>query len=166
MAYVTPLRTAVIWLVGLNRGPFPAETIGIMADVPEDRAAAYASILVKSGALIRSAGRGGVAQYSPGPGWIEWERTLPKSRPSRATMVQSIDQTREIALMRRNIAVRIAALRVQRGWTVHQLARAAGCHHQYVASAEDRCQPPPVCQLALIAKALATTVDDLLASPA
>mgnify|MGYP003341203200 CR=1 FL=1 len=45
LTYQPPLRRAVLFLIGLNRGAVSVETIAEVAQVGRDRAAAYVSIL-------------------------------------------------------------------------------------------------------------------------
>lgn len=155
MTHQPPLRGAVLFSVGLGRGAVTAETLAEMAQVALDRARAFASILVARGALAETK-QGFVA----GPAWEEWSRKPSRARPHRTSDRGVIA---EMDAMRRSIAVRVRSELAARGWSLRELSRRSGVHHQYVVALTRYATPPPACQLVIIARTLGRSVEDLVA---
>lgn len=153
--YQPPLRGAVLFAVGLDRGAVSVETLAELAQVATDRARAFASILVARRALAETP-QGFVA----GPAWSEWSR-----RPSRARPHRTSDRLviAEMDAMRRSIAIRVREELASRGWSLRELSRRSGVHHQYVVQLTKYATPPPACHLVIIARTLGRSVEELVA---
>lgn len=155
LTYQPPLRGAVLFAVGMRCGAVSIETLAELAQVAEDRARAFASILIARGALEQTP-----MGLVPGPAWDEWSTRPVRSRPQVTTDRKALA---EIDGMRLALATRVrAALRLRR-WRIRELSRRAGIHHQYVVQLTRYGSPPPVCHLVLLARVLDTTVEALVA---
>jgi lambda repressor-like predicted transcriptional regulator len=154
-AYQPPLRGAVLFAVGLDRGAVSVETLAELAQVAVDRASAFASILVKRGAIAETP-RG----YVQGPAWVEWSQRPTRSRPARTSDRLTIA---EMDAMRQSMRTRVRAALEARGWSARDLARRSGVYHQYVIDLTLYANPPPACHLIALARALDLTVEELAA---
>ena len=154
LTYQPPLRRAVLYLVGLDRGAITPPVVAEIAEVGEVRAKAYLSILGNAQALIEDE-----SGWIRGPGWASWASKPTRSRPT-ATM-HAADAVADMERMRRTIALRVIERTKERQWTLRQLASRAGVHHQFLNMLSRRHRTPPAVQLLLIARALDTTVEDL-----
>lgn len=154
-AYVPPLRFAVRWCVESAKGAgITTDSVATIAQVALDRSAAFLSILTARGALVPE----GPSRFLAGPSWDEWVSVPSKSRPKRGWSAAADEMDR----MRRAIGKNIAARRLSLGISQAEVARRAGIYHVYVQRAEKFCDPPPACALVLLAKALGTTVEQLV----
>lgn len=154
-AYVPPLRFAVRWCIESAKGAgITVDVVATIAQVAQDRAAAFLSILTARGALTPD----GPGRFVAGPAWGEWVAVPSKSRPKRggSAAAEEMDQ------MRRTLCRNIAARRLALGLSQAEVARRAGIYHVYVQRAEKFHDPPPACALVLLAKALGATVEQLV----
>lgn len=153
----TPLRSAVIWCVELRPGkPVALGALATIANVEGSRAKAYASILLARGALVQTD-----SGLIPGPAWTAW-RAEPGGRAkySGSPAAESMDA------MRSAMAVNIKALTASRGWTHIDLARKAGVACPYLKRLFMRSEPLPATACVLVARALGTSVEQLVQRPA
>jgi hypothetical protein len=157
IAAATPLRAATIWCVELRPGrPVVIGALAAIAEVEPSRAKAYASILLARGALIESP-----AGLMPGPSWETW-RGEPGGRPkcAAAAAAGAMDD------MRRAMAINVRAMTATRGWSQRELARQSGIESSYINRLFLRAEPLPAMACVLVAKALGTTVEQLVQQPA
>jgi hypothetical protein len=153
----TPLRAAAIWCVELLPGrPVAVTALAAIAEVDISRARAYASILIARGALTETD-----AGLVAGPKWDTW-RSEPGGRPkvSMAAGAAAMDD------MRRAMSINVRALAASRGWSQHELARQSGADVRSIGRLFTRAVPLPAAACVLVARALATTVEQLLSPPA
>ena len=154
MGYQPPLRSAVIFLLGLDAGAITAKTMSDLAEIPEDRSKAFLSILEKC-RIVKTTKQG----YVQGPKWGEWMRKPCRSRPSTAN---SFDFVVDAQKMKRAFAKRVRELMDEMGLNPYQLAQKAGIPTQYVYRMQDG-SFPPVPQTIRIARALGKSVEELTA---
>lgn len=153
----TPLRAATIWCVELRPGR--AVVIGALAAIAEvepSRAKAYASILLARGALIETD-----AGLMPGPAWDAW-RAEPGGRPKCAAAAASGSMDD----MRRAMAFNVRAMTATRGWSQNELARQSGADVRAINRLFLRSEPLPATACVLVARALGSTVEQLVSRPA
>lgn len=153
----TPLRSATIWCVELRPGrPVVIGALAAIAEVEPSRAKAYASILLARGALIETAGG-----LMPGPAWDTW-RAEPGGRPKCAAAAAAgcMDD------MRRAMAINVQALTADKGWSQNELARQSGADVRAINKLFTRAEPLPATACVLVARALETTVEQLVSRPA
>lgn len=156
LIYVPPLRAAVLWAIGLDRGAVPVATLATLAHVARDRAHAYASILVARQALAeRPEG------YVRGRHWSSWSAQPCRSRPAKATATGVEEQSEAMRQMRLAIARNVQRALDVRGWSIYELGKRSGVKHQHLYPLTKYATLPPVCQLLLVARALESTVEDL-----
>jgi DNA-binding Xre family transcriptional regulator len=157
MTSTTPLRAATIWCVELRPGrPVVVGALAVIAEVEPSRAKAYASILLARGALIETEGG-----LMPGPAWDAW-RSEPGGRPHGGGCAAAEDMDD----MRRAMAINVRALTAAKGWSQGELARRSGIASAYVNRLFTRAEPLPAIACVLVAKALETTVEQLVQRPA
>lgn len=156
LTYQPPLRGAVLFAIRLDQGAVTVQTLAQIAQVAEDRARAFASILVARGALVE-----GPDGFRRGPSWEEWSTRPSRARPHRTSDRSALDH---MDAMRQALAVRVKEELAARQWSARRLAREAGIHHQFVVQLVKYHIPPPACHLALLAKALGRSMDELLAA--
>ena len=154
MGYQPPLRSAVIFLMGLNAGAVSPRTIAEMADVSKDRAKAFVTILENCD-ILQAADDG---WWEKGKKWMEWIGRPCRTRPQTAT---SFDFIAESGKMRKNFMVRVQELMEEMGLNPNQLARKAGIHNSYLYHLQ-RGRFPPVPQTVCIARALGKSVEELM----
>lgn len=152
-AYLPPLRGAVLFAVGLNAGAVSVETLAEIAQVAENRARAFVSILVNLQVITD-----GPIGFLPGPEWEAWSKRPSRARPHKTSDRVAID---EMDRMRRSIAENVRREIAARGWSLRELARRAGIHPQYVCQITKYATPPPACHLVIIARTLGKSVEEL-----
>ena len=157
LTYEPPLRGAVKFLFGIDRGAVSTDLIAEMAQTTPSRSAAYASILIANHVLRET--RLGLVR---GRGWEAWNGKPARSRPRESACAHGI----EVDGMRRSIAIRVQQELAARNWSMRELARRAGIRHQFLVLLRRRHRTPPACQLILLARALGTTVESLVTVPA
>lgn len=151
--HLPPLRWAT--LEAMRHGvAVPVETLARLAEVEESRAKAYLSILVANGILAETT-EGVVA----GPKWSTWSANQAPSHQAHGGSDSAAEVMRK---MRIHLRSQVQTIMDQRGWSTRFLATRAGVAVGYVAKLRARGQPPPACELALIAKALESSVEALL----
>lgn len=152
--YMPPLRFAIRWCIETARGAsVDPRTVATIAQVRDDRAVAYCSILVAQQALEPIEG----GRVKAGPGWQRWADSPCKSRPVSGASASSA----EMDSLRRAMGQNLRRLREAAGWSQAELARRAGIYHTYVQRAEKYCDPPPAMHLIMLAKALGVSVEQL-----
>lgn len=153
----TPLRSATMWCVRLRPGtPVAIGALAAIAEVEPSRAKAYASILLARGALVETP-----AGLMPGPEWDAWAAE-PGGRPkcAGAAAADSMDD------MRRSMAVNVRSMTAAKGWSQHQLARHSGADVRAINRLFTRAEPLTTAASVLVARALGTTVEQLVSPPA
>lgn len=152
MGYQPPLRSAVIFLLGLEAGGITARTMSDLAEIPEERSKGFLSILEKC-RIVKKTKQG----YIQGPKWGEWMRKPCKSRPRTCN---SFDFVVDINNMKQTFSRRVKELMDEMGLNPNQLAKKAGIPNQYVYRMQNG-SFPPVPHTILIAKALGKSVEEL-----
>ncbi len=151
--YQPPLRGAVLRLVSAKETPITAVALAASAQVPHDRALAYASILV-GGKVLRSVALG----YVPGPKWADWSSRAIRSRPRQGVHASAATMD----AMRRPLAVNVVRLREAKGWSTYRLSQECGVGMATLRRMELRHVPPTFQSVVMIARALGVQVEALI----
>lgn len=153
----TPLRAAIIWCVELRPSmPVVVGALATLASVEPSRAKAYASVLIARGALV-STDDG----LMTGPAWESWrEEAGGRPKSSAAECSEAMDS------MRLAMAMNVQAIATSNGWSQRELARRAGVAQAYINRLFIRAEPLPCLACVMVARALGTTVEQLVKQPA
>ena len=152
MGYQPPLRSAVIFLLGLEAGGITARTLADLTEVPEDRAKAFMTILERC-RIVKSA-RGG---YFTGAKWGEWVKKPSRTRPKT---VNSFDYVMESQRIKNNFSVRVRELMDAMGINNYELAKRTGIPRPFVYRLQKGIVPP-IPHAILIARVLGKTLEEL-----
>lgn len=152
VTYRPPLRSTVLWIVGLRKGAVDHDTIAEIAQVPPDRAKAFMSILIAMDAVTKTN-----IGYIAGPKWEEYSILSFRSRP-RTT---SASAKEEIEIVKNTISQRLTKEIQKKKMTIRGMAKLCGVPHHSILNLLRYGDVPPAWHLVMISRVIGKSVEEL-----